>query len=107
MFSALALAIAVVIGIRGVELNVRALGVILLVETGVLVLFDIVSIARHGLDVLPAQSFSPSEVMSGSPGLALLFAVTCFIGFEATAIFGEERATRTAPCPRPPTWRSA
>ncbi|MBM7515061.1 APC family permease [Nocardioides nitrophenolicus] len=90
VFSALALAIAVVIGIRGVELNVRALGVILLVETGVLVLFDIVSIARHGLDVLPAQSFSPSEVMSGSPGLALLFAVTCFIGFEATAIFGEE-----------------
>lgn len=90
LYSAVALTIALILGIRGLEVNVRTLGFILIVESGLLVAFDIVSIAKNGLDSLPVESFSPSQVFSGSPGLALLFAVTCFIGFEATAIFGEE-----------------
>lgn len=88
--SAVALAIALGLGVRGLEINVRTLGVILVVETALLLVFDVVSILRNGFDVMPLESFKPSEVFSGSPGLALLFAVTCFIGFEATAIFGEE-----------------
>lgn len=90
LYSAVALTIALVLGIRGLEVNVKTLGVILIVETGLLVVFNIVSLAKNGIGSLPMESFSPSEVFSGSPGLALLFAVTCFIGFEATAIFGEE-----------------
>jgi amino acid transporter len=90
IYSAIALGIALTAGVRGMELNTRVLGVILTVETSILVLFDIVSVARHGVAVLPVAGFDPATVFSGSPGIALLFAVTCFIGFEATAIFAEE-----------------
>ena len=90
LFSALGLAVALLLGCLGIGVNVRTLGVILAIETGLLVVFDVVSLARNGLRVLPAESFSPEAILQGAPGLALLFAVTCFLGFEATAIFGEE-----------------
>jgi amino acid transporter len=90
LYAAVAMGIAVTLGILGIEVNVKALGLMLTIETGLLLIFDVVALAKNGLDVLPAASFSPSEVFSGAPGIAILFAVTCFIGFEATAIFGEE-----------------
>jgi amino acid transporter len=99
VFSALGLAIAFVLGYLGIDINVRTLGVILAIETSLLIAFDVVSLIRNGVDVLPAAAFNPSEILTGAPGLALLFAVTCFIGFEATAIFGEEAENphRTVP----------
>lgn len=100
LYSAVALGVALVVGIRGLELNVRILGLFLLVETALLVLFDVLTLVRNGADVLPPESFSPSEVFSGSPGIAVLFAVTCFIGFEATAIFGEEARDPRRTVPR-------
>lgn len=100
VYSLVALGIAFAFGVRGVELNVRTLGVILFVETALLVAFDVISLIRNGLDVLPAESFKPSQIFSGSPGLAFLFAVTCFLGFEATAIFGEEAQDPRKTVPR-------
>lgn len=100
LYSAVALGMAVTLGIRGLEVNVRTLGIILIVETGLLVVFDVVALLRNGFGSLPVESFKPSEVFSGSPGLALLFAVTCFIGFEATAIFGEEARDPHTTVPR-------
>ncbi|WP_320673121.1 APC family permease [Patulibacter defluvii] len=100
LYAGLALTIALVVGIRGLELNVRVLGVLLIVETTLLLVFDVASLLRDGGDVLPTAAFDPSQVFSGSPGLALLFAVTCFIGFEATAIFGEEARDPRRTVPR-------
>jgi amino acid transporter len=100
LYSAVALSVALGLGLRGLELNVRILGVALVVETALLVLFDLATLFQSGVDVLPAASFSPSEVFSGSPGIAVLFAVTCFIGFEATAIFGEEARDPRRTVPR-------
>lgn len=90
LWAAVAMGIALTLGVLGIEVNVRTLGVMLSIETGLLLVFDVVALVKHGLDVLPSASFSPSEVFSGAPGIAILFAVTCFLGFEATAIFGEE-----------------
>jgi amino acid transporter len=99
VFAALGLAVAFALNYLGIDVNVRTLGVILAIETCLLIAFDIVSLVRNGVEVLPAEAFSPSAILSGAPGLALLFAVTCFIGFEATAIFGEEAENphRTVP----------
>ncbi|WP_327043727.1 APC family permease [Microbacterium sp. Root553] len=37
-----------------------------------------------------ASSFSPAAVMSGAPGVALMFAVASMFGFESTAIYSGE-----------------
>lgn len=100
VFSAVALTIALVVGIRGLELNVRVLGFFLIVETALLMVFNVASLVQEGTSVLPTASFDPGQVFSGSPGLAVLFAVTCFIGFEATAIFGEEARDPRKTVPR-------
>jgi amino acid transporter len=100
LYGGAALATALVLGIRGLELNVRVLGFLLIVETSLLMVFNVFTLARSGTAVLPPEAFSPSHVFSGSPGIALLFAVTCFIGFEATAIFGEEARDPRRTIPR-------
>ncbi len=50
-----------------------------------------------GIDI--GASFSPGAILSGAPGIAFAFAFAGFIGFEATAIYGEESRTprRTVP----------
>lgn len=98
--AAVALAIALTLGALGLEVNVRTLAFLLLLEVGLLLVFDVVSLVRNGFDVLSLDSFSPSHVFDGTPGIALLYAVTCFIGFEATAIFGEEARDPRRAVPR-------
>ena len=88
------------LGNRGLELNVRVLGFLLIVETSLLMIFNVATLARSGHGGPAARGVSPSQVFSGSPGIALLFAVTCFIGFEATAIFGEEARDPRRTIPR-------
>ena len=100
LYGGVGLGTALVLGIRGLELNVRVLGFLLIVETSLLMIFNVATLARSGTAVLPPEAFSPSHVFSGSPGIALLFAVTCFIGFEATAIFGEEARDPRRTIPR-------
>ena len=87
----IAWALVAVLGYRAVELNVRVLGVLLVLEIIVLLVFDVVSTAKGGADGISMAAFNPSTVELGSGlGIALLFAAVAFLGFEATAIYGEE-----------------
>ncbi|MGF1646084.1 MAG: APC family permease [Kineosporiaceae bacterium] len=79
-----------------VDVGARLLGVLLTLELLALLLVGIAVVVRGGgpggLDL--AASFSPEAVFAGgfagSAGIALAFAFASFIGFEATAIYGEE-----------------
>jgi amino acid transporter len=89
--AALAWAAVAVLGYRAVELNVRVLGVLLLLEIAVLLVFDVVSTAKGGAEGISMAAFVPSNLeVGGGIGIALLFAAVAFLGFEATAIYGEE-----------------
>jgi amino acid transporter len=74
----------------GIEASVRAMLILLSIETALLVVFNIGTLATVGLGAYPLHAFSPSKTFSGSVGIALAFAFATFIGFEATAIFSEE-----------------
>ena len=63
VFAILAMALACALGILGIEVNVKTLGVMLTIETGLLLIFDLVALVKNGLDVLPGSSFSPSEIV--------------------------------------------
>jgi amino acid transporter len=79
-----------------VDIGAKFLGVLMLLEVGSLLLTAFAVLAKgggpQGLDF--GASFSPSSVfvggVTGSAGIALAFAFASFIGFEATAIYGEE-----------------
>ncbi len=79
-----------------VDVGAKVLGVLMLLELGSLVLIAVAVFAQgggpDGIDV--GASFAPGNILAGgltgSAGIALAFAFASFIGFEATAIYGEE-----------------
>lgn len=72
---------------RGIDFSSKVLGVSLVLETLILIVFDISVLVQTGFD---ASAFSPTAVISGSLPIGLLLAATGFLGFEATALFSEE-----------------
>jgi amino acid transporter len=74
----------------GTQASVRLLGVLLVVETALLVAIILAILLAEGPGAYPLSSFEPSNVLSGTPGLAFAFVVSTYLGFEATAIFSEE-----------------
>ncbi len=78
-------------GHRAVDLNMRVLGVLIVLEISVLFFFDVATVGKGGEDGISFAGFDPSAISGGTGfGIALLFAAVAFLGFEATAIYGEE-----------------
>ncbi|MEP9394971.1 APC family permease [Gordonia sp. VNK1] len=100
---ACALAVAAftgVLGYRHIELSSKVLGLLLIAEIGIVLILDIAIMVQGGAQGLSLESFTPSAVFSGAPGIGLMFAVAGFIGFEATAIFRNEARDPDRTIPR-------
>jgi amino acid transporter len=95
------MALVQVLGVLGIDVGARVLALLVLAETSILLLFDVVVLVRGGgpQGISVSASFSPSQVFSGAPGVALMFAVASMFGFESTAIYAEEakRPEKTVP----------
>ena len=83
------------LSLLSVDVGAKVLGVMLALELLVLLIAGIAMLANGGPEGWNlAASFSPTEVFAGgfagTAGIALAFAFASFIGFEATAIYGEE-----------------
>ena len=99
-YSAVAIALVQFLGMRKLDLSGFVLGLFITLEMGILLALS-VSIVLHGggPQGFNLRPFSLHEVLSGHPGIAIMFALASFVGFEATAIYGEEsrNPTRTVP----------
>lgn len=78
-----------------VDIGAKVLGVLLVLEILVLLVAGFAMLGSGGPEGFDfGASFSPAQVFaggfSGTAGIALAFAFASFIGFEATAIYGEE-----------------
>src|SRR5262249_7294122 len=78
-------------GVRNIEFSGKVLGCCMIAEISILLLLAITILATGG----PARAvnfapFGATAVFSDGFGVALVFVVAAFLGFEATAIFGEE-----------------
>lgn len=78
-----------------VDIGAKVLGVLMLLEVISLFIVAFVVLGQGGAEGLDwAASFSPAAVFeggfTGTAGIALAFAFASYIGFEATAIYGEE-----------------
>ncbi len=90
--SAVAIIIVAVFGYRSADLSAKVLGVLMLAEFAVLIVFDLGVLFHKGIHSLPPQSFAAHNVFTGSIGIGLMFAFTSFVGFESGALYGEETA---------------
>ncbi|WP_052226799.1 APC family permease [Microbacterium mangrovi] len=83
-----------VLGSLNIELGAKVLAVLVGCECAILLAFAVVILVTgggsHGGSLDFAASFSPSAIMAGAPGVALMFAVASMFGFESTAIYSGE-----------------
>ena len=96
LISAIMLLIVGYLGFHDIELSAKVLGLVLILEVVAVVAIDL-GVLLSGNE-LATQPFSPSEAISGAPGLGLLFAFLGFFGFEATAVFRNDPARNFSGC---------
>lgn len=90
LYSLAVVAIVGILGYRHIDLSSKVLAVLLLAEIGIVLLLVGAVVVSGGAEGLSLEPFAPSNVLSGAPGVGLMFAIAAFIGFEATAIFRSE-----------------
>ena len=100
VWTLLAIGLVAVLGYRDVNLSAKVLGVLMVLEVAILLIFDVAVIGSGGADGLSLAPFDPSNVFEGTYGIAFLFAFASFVGFEATAIYGEEARDPKRTIPR-------
>ena len=100
VFMLLGVVLVGALGYRDIRVSTVLLGVLLVLELLILLVFDIAVIAQGGAEGINFASFAPSSVFSPTMGLALLFAFACFVGFEATTLYGEEAKDPKKTVPR-------
>ena len=96
-YALVALTLVGLLGYRHIELSSRVLGIALVLEIGVVLIMN-AAIVWHPVPVAAPAGSAP--VASGPFAVALLFAITGFLGFEATAIFRDEAREPEKTIPR-------
>lgn len=101
VWSLVALVAVLLCGQRHIVFSGRLLGICMIAELLILALFaGGVVLTGGGAGGLTFAGLAPSDVFSPGLGVTLVFVVSAFIGFEATAIFGEEASNPDRAIPR-------
>lgn len=100
VYSAAVIALVAWLGYNNIDLTSRVLGVLLVGEVLVVAILAAVVFATGGASGLTAAPFEPASVFSGNIGIAIMFAITGFMGFEATAVYRDEAKNPATTVPR-------
>ncbi|SIR90346.1 APC family permease [Williamsia sterculiae] len=92
------------IGRRGIDVGARFLGVLLTLETGVLLVLAIAVLVDRGASRIEFSSFTPSVATAPGMGAILAFAFAAFMGFESTALYRSEARDPDRTIPRATYW---
>jgi amino acid transporter len=84
------IAVTTALAYHRIDLSAKVLTTVMLLEVTVVVIFDIFSFVTSGARAAHGLGFSMPWLTDAGLGLALLFAVGNFFGFEATVIYREE-----------------
>jgi len=82
--------ITTVLAYHRIDLSAKVLTTVMLLESTVVVVFDVAAFATGSGEVVRGIGFSMPWITDAGLGLALLFAVGNFFGFEATVIYRDE-----------------
>ena len=101
--------VVTLLSLLSVDIGAKVLGVLLSVELLALIITALAILGNGGPEPIDFNaSFNPTLVFAGgfagTAGIALAFAFASFIGFEATAIYGEESKNPKRDVPRATYW---
>ncbi|MFW0794868.1 APC family permease [Gordonia sp. CPCC 205515] len=95
------LAVVTALTVIGVDVSLRVLGALVALEIAAFVVLDIaIIISSGGADGNSLAGFNPTDLAGPGLGVAFLFCITCFTGFEATVVFSEEAKNPRRTIPR-------
>ncbi|KUI31717.1 APC family permease [Mycobacterium sp. GA-2829] len=100
VYSISCVAAAGVLGYFRIDLSAKVLSVVMGCEILITLIFDGAVFINGGPEGRSLEPFSLGNFAADDVGLAVLFAATCFLGFEATAIFREETKDPDKTVPR-------
>lgn len=96
------------LSLLSVDVGAKVLGVLMIAELLTLVITSTAVFMNHGSNMNLSNSFSFDAIFAGGftggAGIAIAFAFASFIGFEATAIYGEESKDPKKVVPRATYW---
>ncbi|MFD7282454.1 APC family permease [Streptomyces sp. NPDC059862] len=87
-------------GYRSIEFGAKVLGVLLVAETGILVLLAGGVLVKGGAHGLSAASLHPDHILVPGTAAVLAFAFAAFTGFESTVIYRREARDPERTVPR-------
>lgn len=100
VFALVGIAAVGILGYRHIELSSKVLFVALGAELLLGVILVIAVLLIGGPEGASFSSFSLAEILSGSPGIGLMFAIAGFIGFESAVIYRNEVRNPNQTIPR-------
>jgi amino acid transporter len=96
------------LSLLSVDVGAKVLGVLMILEVLSLLTAGIAILVNHSSAIDLSASFSPANIFAGGfaggAGIAIAFALASYIGFEATAIYGEESKDPKRAVPRATYW---
>ena len=108
VWAGIAWVVVTALSLLSVDVGAKVLGALMALEVLSLLVAGIAILANHSADMNFAASFSPENILvggfSGGAGIAIAFALASYIGFEATAIYGEESIDPKRTVPRATYW---
>lgn len=91
VWTGIAWAIVSVLCYFHIEVSAKILSVAMVLEVGIVMVFNIAVLAHGGgPEGFMVAPINPAILSQGDIGVALLFAIMVFLGFEATAVFRDE-----------------
>jgi amino acid transporter len=94
IWSALAWVLVTALSLLSIDVGAKVLGTLMALEVLSLLISGVAILINHAGEMNFAASFSPENIFvggfQGGAGIAIAFALASYIGFEATAIYGEE-----------------
>ena len=108
IWALIAWALVTALSLLSVDVGAKVLGTLMALEVLSLFIAGIAILVNHSGSMDLGASFSPSNIFvggfAGGAGIAIAFALASFIGFEATAIYGEESKDPKRAVPRATYW---
>ncbi len=83
-----------------ISLSAKILSIALACEVLAVLVWEAAIVIAKGPSVFAGSWLTPQAIISGSLPVGILFGVTCFSGFEATAVFREEARNPERTIPR-------
>ncbi|MEY4418362.1 MAG: hypothetical protein RIQ88_800 [Actinomycetota bacterium] len=108
LWAILAWVVVTGLSLLSVDVGAKVLGTLMVLEVLSLFITGFATLAKNSGTMDFAASFSPGNIFAGGfaggAGIAIAFALASYIGFEATAIYGEEAKDPKRAVPRATYW---